>query len=100
MAIIFTQSAYRHFAEDNLDEESVRQSMTRPIWFALVDPEDTSVPPKKTSKPSALIICLRHLGALEDDLIKLLARPDGRHMMVYHVEHLTDKWRNYWQKWK
>lgn len=22
MAIIFTQSAYRHFAEDNLDEES------------------------------------------------------------------------------
>lgn len=37
---------------------------------------------------------------MDDKLIEVLARPQGRDMLVFHIEHLTDKWRTYWIKWR
>ena len=65
-----------------------------------VDPADPAIPPGTSGNMVALVICLRHPGAWDDDLIEVLARPQGRDMLVFHVEHLTDKWRTYWIKWR
>ena len=101
MSIVFDpKSAYKHFEEDLLDESEIRRSMARPEWFALVNPDDVSSPPSDRSNHAALIICRRHPGAWPTDLIEILARPQGRNMLVFHVEHLTDKWRNYWMAWR
>ena len=101
MAILFDpKSAYRHFEEDRLDEKRICEAMAHPEWIALVNPADPSVPPGMPGNVAALVICLRHPGAWKDDLIEVLARPQGRDMLVFHVEHLSDKWRNYWKNWK
>ena len=73
MIIFDPKSAYKHFDEDRLDEDGIRKAMAHPEWIALIDPAD---------------------------LIEVLARPQGRDMLVFHVEHLTDKWRTYWMEWR
>lgn len=103
MAIRFDpKSAYKHFEEDRLSEEQIKQSMRQPVWFALIDPNDVEVPPPAAdvTSPVVLMICKRHPGALNDDLIELLITMDGRDKLVFHAERLTDKWRTYWLKWR
>lgn len=90
----------RHDKEDRLDEDGIRKAMAHPEWIALIDPADPAIPPGTSGNMVALVICLRHPGAWDDDLIEVLARPQGRDMLVFHVEHLTDKWRTYWIKWR
>ena len=99
--IIFdSKSAYKHFEEDRLDEDEIRRAMAHPEWIALIDPADPSIPPGTPGSTAALVICLRRPGAWHDDLIEVLARPQGRDMLVFHVEYLTGKWRDYWMKWR
>ena len=103
MAIVFEQeSAYRHFGEDRLDEKQIRLSMREPLWVALVDPADVNaVPPVHgVHPPVMLMICKRHVGAWDDDLIEVLVKQEGADMVVFHVEHLTSRWRNFWQRYQ
>ena len=100
MAIRFTDSAYRHFGEDRLDEAMVLRAIGEPVWTAIVDPDDPSVPPPAPGDPpTALIVCKRHPGALDDDLLEVLIHPDGPDMRVFHVMHLGGLWRDYWHRW-
>ena len=100
MAIRFTDSAHRHFGEDRLDEAMVLRAMGEPVWTAIVDPDDPSVPPPAPGDPpTALIVCKRHPGALDDDLLEVLIHPDGPDMRVFHVMHLGGLWRDYWHRW-
>ena len=96
MIIFDPKSAYKHFDEDRLDEDEIRKAMAHPEWIALIDPADPTIPPGTSGNMVALVICLRHPGALDDDLIEA----QGRDMLVFHVEHLTDKWRTYWMEWR
>ena len=100
MIIFDSKSAYKHFEEERLDEDEIRRAMAHPEWIALIDPADPSIPPGTPGSTAALVICLRRPGAWHDDLIEVLARPQGRDMLVFHVEHLTGKWRDYWMKWR
>jgi hypothetical protein len=98
MQIEFTDSARKHFAEDRLDETMVKTAIAHPLWFAIVDPKDPTIPPPaRTQPPVALIISKRHTGALTNDLIEILVKSLGRKMVVYHVMHLSGIWREYWQ---
>lgn len=98
MSIVFEPSACKHFAEDNIDEALLRASMAHPLWIARVRTDATGAPNMGTGCV-ALIICLRHEGAWQDDLVEILARPVGRDMHIFHVQHLTDKWYRYWKRW-
>ena len=103
VAMVFEPvSAYRHFDEDRLNEEQIRLSMRTPVWVALVDPTDVNVAPPVSGvhPPVVLMICKRHVGAWHDDLIEVLVRQEGEDMVVFHVEHLTSRWRDYWQRFK
>jgi hypothetical protein len=99
MTIEFTASARKHFREDRLDEQTVRSAMAHPLWFAMVDPDDPRVsPPAKTDPPVALMICKRHQGGLDGDLIEILvSAPAPDVLRVFHVMHLGDIWRDYWR---
>ncbi len=100
MAIRFTDSAHRHFGKDRLDEAMVLRAIGEPVWTAIVDPDDPSVPPPAPGDPpTALIVCKRHPGALDDDLLEVLIHPDGPDMRVFHVMHLGGLWRDYWHRW-
>ena len=100
MIIFDPKSAYKHFKEDRLDEDGDTQGHGASGMDRAHRPADPAIPPGTSGNMVALVICLRHPGAWDDDLIEVLARPQGRDMLVFHVEHLTDKWRTYWIKWR
>lgn len=99
---IFTDSGRKHFKEDRINEQMVEDAIVNPIWFAIVDPNDPSLPPPVLNKhpPTALIVCKRHPGALDNDLLEVLCHPSGREMRIFHAEHLTQKWSDYWHRWR
>ncbi|KFI98842.1 hypothetical protein BISU_2044 [Bifidobacterium subtile] len=96
MSIRFEDSSRRHFAEDRLDEAMVRAAMARPVWAALLDTSDPGTPEVRRRPPVVLLVCRRHSGALDDDLIEVLVHKVGPDMVVFHVMHLSDLWRGYW----
>lgn len=84
-----------------LTEAHVLETLRQPLWAALVDPrDDTSQPPIRLRPPVTLFICKRHPGAWDDDLIEVLVTMKGRDMHIFHVEHITDRWRSYWKRYK
>lgn len=102
MSIEFADSARKHFAEDRLDERLVLDAIAHPLWVAMVDPDDSSVaPPADTKPPTILMVCKRHLGALDDDLIELLvSMPRPGVMRIFHAMHLSGIWRDYWNTYR
>ena len=101
MSIIFDQSAYKHFAEDRLSEDQIMKALRSPLWAALVDPHnDASCHPIHLKPPVTLFICKRHPGALDNDLIEIFVTMRGHDMHIFHVEHLTDRWKSYWRRYK
>lgn len=98
MAVFFTESARDHFAEDRITEENVLRGIRRPLWATPIEPDDPAIPPTQVKVPPRyiLLIIKRHPYSESNDLLEVLATKRDGNIQIFHVMHLSDKWKNYW----